>query len=94
MEHSRAFVCASRKLHIEGSTFDFAAHGDCFALEDLFAGIVADELDLLGIVVDRFVDDHDIALSLAVLEVRRGVHADVDHALGYFLIQLLRNFFW
>ena len=46
VEHGCAFVCASRKLHIKGGTFDLAAHGDCFALVDLFAGVVADELDL------------------------------------------------
>ena len=57
------------------------------------ARTIWDKLHLLGVVVDRFVDDHDIALGLAVLEARRGVHADVDHTLGHFLIQLLRNFF-
>ena len=39
MEHGCAFICASRKRHIKGSTFDLAAHGDRFALVDLFAGI-------------------------------------------------------
>ena len=82
-------ICMIASLAISAS----AANRNRFALVDMFAGIVADELDLLGIVVDRLVYDHDIALSLAVLEVRRGVHADVDHALGYFLIQLLRDFF-
>ena len=93
MEHSRAFVCASRKLHIEGSAFDFAAHGDCFALVDLLAGIVADELDLLGVIVYSFIHDHDIALRRAVLKIGRSVHADVDHALRDLFVQLLSNFF-
>ena len=93
MEHGCAFICASRKRHIKGSTFDLAAHGDRFALVDLFAGIVADELHLLWVVIDRFVYDHDVAFGCTVFKIRCGVHADVDHALGYFLIQLLRNFF-
>ena len=59
----------------------------------MFAGIVADELHLLWVVIDRFVYDHDVAFGCTVFKIRCGVHADVDHALGHFLIQLLRNFF-
>ena len=55
--------------------------------------VIADELDLLGVIVDALIYDHDVALSLAVFKVRRGVHADIDHAFSHFLIQLLRNFF-
>ena len=84
---------ASRKLHVKGSTFDLAAHRDRFGLINDLLCVVADELDLLGVIVDSFVHDHDIALRRAVFKVRRGVHGNVDHALGYFLIQLLRNFF-
>ena len=93
VEHGCAFVCASWKLHIKGSTFDLAAHRDCVALVDLFAGVIADELHLLRVIVDRFVDDHDIALRCAVFKVRRGVHRNIDHAFRDLFVQLLRYFF-
>jgi len=93
VEHGCAFVCASRELHVKGSAFDLAAHRDCVALVDLFAGVIADELHLLRVIVDRFIYDHDIALGFAVLKIGRSVHADIDHALCDLFVQLLRNFF-
>ena len=93
MEHSRAFVCASRKLHIKGSAFDLAANGDCFGLINDLLRVIADKLHLLGLKIDVLVYDHDIAFSCAIFKVRRGVHADVDHAFRDLFVQFFRNFF-
>ena len=46
-----------------------------------------------GVKIDVLVYDHDIAFSCAIFKVRRGVHADVDHAFRDLFVQLLRNFF-
>ena len=93
VEHGCTFVCARRKFHIQLGAFNLRANWNCVALVDLFAGIVADKLHLLGVVVDLFIYDHNIALGRTIFKVRRGVHADVDHALGHFFIQLFCNLF-
>ena len=75
----KAFVIL-RKLRDSLSTL--AAHRDGLGFVDGLLGVVAVDLHLLGIAVDRLVDDHQVALGVAVLEDRGGVHADADHALG------------
>ena len=49
----------------------------------LIARVIAIELHLLWIEIVQLVDQHDIAFTLAVLEIRRGVAADVDHARSF-----------
>ena len=93
MEHRCAFVCASRKLHGESSTFNFTAHRDCFGLINDLLRVIADELDLLRVKIDVLVHDHDIALSFAIFKVRRGVHRNIDHAFRNLFVQFFRNFF-
>ena len=59
----------------------------------MLPGIVADELHLLWVVIDRFVYDHDVAFGCTVFKIRCGVHADVNHAFRDLFVQFFRNFF-
>ena len=87
MEHSRAFVATCRQIHRELCSFDLTTNGDSTGLVDDLAGVVADDLNDLGVAVDGLVDDHEVSFGGAVGEVGRGVHADVDHAFLDLLVQ-------
>ena len=63
------FVCTGGQGNVQLRALDLRANWNCFALVDLFAGVVADDLDFLRVVVDRFVYDYDIALGRAILKV-------------------------
>ena len=82
MEEGGTCIGAGLQVDVQGSLFDLAAHRDGLGFVDGLLGVVAVDLHLLGIAVNVLVDDHEVALGVAVLEDRGGVHADADHALG------------
>ena len=71
---------------------DLAADRNGFGLVDLFTRVIAIELHLLWIEIVQLIDQHDVAFTLAVLEIRRGVAADVDHASLHLVVEALLDF--
>ena len=71
---------------------NFAANGNRAGFVDLFAGVIADDLDFLRIIVDGLVHDHEVSLRSAVLEIGGSVHGNVDHALCDLFIEFFCNF--
>ena len=87
MEHGSALIGACGKIDRQFCIFDLAAHGDTAGFVDEFTGIIAGDLNHLGIIVDAFVYDHQIAFGCAVLEYGRGVHRNVYHSFLHLFIQ-------
>ena len=71
---------------------DFAADRNGFGLVDLFTRVIAIKFYLLRVEIVQLIDQHDIAFTLAVLEIRRSVAADVDHASLHLVIEALLDF--
>ena len=71
---------------------DLAADRNGLGLVDLFARVIAIELHLLWIEIVQLIDQHDIAFTLAVLKIRRGVAADVNHARLHLVVEALLDF--
>ena len=53
MKISGTFVCTSGENNIQLRAFDFAADGDSAGFVNLFARVIADNLDLLWIIIDE-----------------------------------------
>ena len=87
VEQRCAFVCTGVEVNAEFRGLYLAADGYGPGFVNEFARVVAAYLDYLRVVVDFLVDDHEAALGCAVRENRRGVHADVDHALLDLLVE-------
>ena len=71
---------------------DLAADCNGFGLVDLFARVIAIKFYLLRVEIVQLIDQHDIAFTLAVLKIRRGVAADVDHARLHLVVEALLDF--
>ena len=93
MEEGGTCIGAGLQVDIQGSLFDLAAHRDGLGFVYGLLGVVAVDLHLLGIAVDVLVDNHEVALGVAALEDRGGVHADADHAIGDSFVEGFFDFF-
>ena len=72
---------------------DLAADRNGFGLVDLFARVIAIKFYLLRVEIVQLIDQHDVAFTFAVFEIRRGVAADVDHASLHLVVEALLDFF-
>ena len=71
---------------------DLAADRNGFGLVDLFTRVIAIKFYLLRVEIVQLIDQHDVAFTLAVLKIRRGVAADVDHARLHLVVEALLDF--
>ena len=62
------FVCTSGENNVQLRAFDFAADGNRTGFINLFARIIADNLDLLWIIIDALVYEHQVSLRRTVLK--------------------------
>ena len=59
------FVCTSGKNNVQLRAFNFAANGNRAGFVNLFARVIADDLDLLRIIIDGLVYEHQVSLRSA-----------------------------